>query len=181
MAKKEMKLSISEAFKLRNKIKAKISELSAVIQRESLYKDPDLTAEEALRAFDGLAFDVVVRNAESLMDSLCTLNTLIDKANVQLRSTLNQLETLKVKQSLNKNILDKIRGSAVFETKVNTVSGETTKTRLKPIFETKDVYVQKEKDLALQRQKLEEEISLENARITFTYTIEEEIYGLIYS
>lgn len=181
MATKELVLSIADAFKLRNKIKAKIAELSMVLQREALYKDPDLTTEESLRAFDGIAFDTVVCNAEALMDSLCALNTAIDTTNVRLRDTLNALETLKVKQSLNKNILDKIRGSAVFETKVNTVSGETIKTRLVPIFENKDVYVQKEKDFALQKQKLEDEIAAGNASLKFTYTIDEAVYELIYS
>jgi len=176
-----LNLNINEAFKLRNKMKAKISALQFSLERACLYVDPDMPDEDAFRAFDGEKFDVVVQKTEKLMEALCSLNTAIDKANIENRLNLNKLETTKVKESLNKKILDSIRNEDVYVTEVNSVTGEKTKIRLKPIFDDKEVYIQKEKAFAKEKKELEDTISLTNSKINFTYEIDESVYESIFA
>lgn len=177
---KKLKINMNEAFKLRNKIKAKISELSYSILRAQLFVDPDLTEEESLRAFDGEQFDSVVTKAERLMDFLCDLNTAIDKANVTNRANLNALETLKVKSNLNRDILSIIRSSSVFQTNVNSVTGETTKIRLRQIFSNSAIYIEKEKSFSRQKEELEQQVAISNSNTIFELEVDEQVYDSIF-
>lgn len=177
---KNLTLNMNEAFKLRNKIKAKISDLSSSIVSAQLFVDPDLTEEESLRAFDGEQFDNVVSKAERLMDFLCNLNTAIDKANVTNRANLNALETLKVKSNLNRDILSAIRSSSVFQTQINSVTGETKKTRLRQIFSDSSIYIEKEKSFSKQKEKLEQQIAISNSSTTFDLEVDEQVYDSIF-
>ena len=178
---KQLQLNMNEAFKLRNKIKAKLTALQNMVRRATLFVDPEMTEEDALRSLDGETFDSVVAKTERLMDALCSLNTVIDQHNVENRSSLNELETIKVKESLNRTILDAIRSSTVFERQVNTVTGETKKVRLRPIFADKNVFVQKEKEFARKKQEVEEKISAANGATSFTFAIDEAVYDSIFA
>jgi hypothetical protein len=88
-------LNLASSFRLRNKIKEKISNISAAIEGAEFSKTAG--TEENTSPCDGKTLEQAVSEVSVLMDILQELNRRIAEANLVNRDTLITLETLKAR------------------------------------------------------------------------------------
>jgi hypothetical protein len=88
-----MGLSMASAFRLRNKLKERIKELTNACCMASVTKARG--TEENTAGFDGKSFADTVANVSLLMATLRDFNLAIEKANAVNKEDLITLETLK--------------------------------------------------------------------------------------
>jgi len=88
-----MGLNIVSAFRLRNKLKERIKELTKACETASITKA--LGTAENTAGFDGKSFADSVANVSLLMAVLKDFNIAIEKANTVNKEDLITLETLK--------------------------------------------------------------------------------------
>jgi hypothetical protein len=86
-----MGLSIASAFRLRNKLKERIKELTNACERERVTKPCGM--EENTACFDGKSFADSVANVSLLMATLRDFNLAIEKANIVNKEDLITFET----------------------------------------------------------------------------------------
>jgi hypothetical protein len=117
----QMGLSISSAFRLRNKLKERIKELTRACEKAPIAKHRG--TEENTASFDGKSFADTVANVSLLMAVLRDFNLAIDKANIVNKEDLITLETLKAEIAFYDTIADKIRRFEKFEYEYNPDGG----------------------------------------------------------
>ncbi|MDR3049749.1 MAG: hypothetical protein LBV16_07960 [Elusimicrobiota bacterium] len=132
------KTNLGNAFRLRNKLKASIKQITE--QMESLryaYAVDELEKGNTFRELDGLTVKEVLEKFTKLSDILCSFNKSIDKANLNIKETLISLETLKAKISFYASMLTKIRNSELVSK--FTVNGERKTEILTPVLNQKEI------------------------------------------
>ena len=113
-----MSLNIASAFRLRNKLKERIKELSKSCERASATKP--LGTEENTVNFDGKNFSESIAAVSLLMATLKDFNLAIEKANAVNREDLITLETLKAELAFYYTIVNKVRFTQKYEYEYNT-------------------------------------------------------------
>jgi acyl carrier protein len=116
-----MGLTIASAFRLRNKLKERIKELTKACERAPVTKD--ISTEENTVGFDGKSFADSVANVSLLMAVLKDFNLAIEKANVVNKEDLITLETLKAEIAFYDTIVAKIRNAKKFDYEDNPDGG----------------------------------------------------------
>ena len=131
-----MSLSISSAFRLRNKLKERIKRLSEIAGRAEATK-PEGT-DENTAIFDGKTFKETIAEVSALMNVLCEFNIAIDKANSVNKEALINLESLKAEIAFYENITQKVRNAPLFSYEYNAEGGRD-KVRQEPLLSQKDI------------------------------------------
>jgi hypothetical protein len=103
----ENKITLAYSFRLRNRIKTKISGLTALIYNCQFSVESDLS--DAYNKLDNLSLDENIKQAETLMSLLQELNRSIEAVNRENRESLIKLETLKSKLFFYGKLIEKIR------------------------------------------------------------------------
>jgi hypothetical protein len=117
-----MGLTITSAFRLRNKLKERIKELTKACGRASVIKA--LGTEENTAGFDGKSFADTVASVSLLMSTLRDFNLAIEKANAVNKEDLITLETLKAEIAFYDTIADKVRSAEQFDYEYNPDGGK---------------------------------------------------------
>ena len=116
-----MGLNIVSAFRLRNKLKERIKELTRACERASVTKALD--AEENTAGFDGKTFADSIANVSMLMAALRDFNLAIEKANAVNKEDLITLETLKAEIAFYDTMVRRLRMAEQFEYEDNPDGG----------------------------------------------------------
>jgi len=116
-----MSLNIATAFRLRNKLKERIKELTKTCERAEVSKNKG-TAENTAN-FDGKSFTETVSAINLLMETLKNLNLAIEKANAVNKEDLITMETVKAELAFYKSIITKIRAARKFHYEDNPEGG----------------------------------------------------------
>jgi hypothetical protein len=106
-------LTLAGSFRLRNRLKEKISNVTDAIEAADFTKNAG--GEEDTYPCDGKTLEMAIREAGELMDLLREFNRRIEKANLVNRDALISLETLKAKISLHEKIAKKCRRCGKYE------------------------------------------------------------------
>jgi hypothetical protein len=144
-------LNLASSFRLRNKLKERISALTNAIDTAPFAK----TIKEA------------VGEVDALMELLCELNRQIEKANTANRNTLITMETLRAKIAFYENLAHKCRMVKDYEIEYD-AKGERIKVDKEPIVDQAAITaalaaLKKEKDA------LEEKINAANFTIAVDF------------
>ena len=163
-----MGLNIVSAFRLRNKLKERIKELTKACETVSITKVLG-TAENTV-GFDGKSFADSVANVSLLMALLRDLNLAIEKANAVNKEDLITLETLKAEIAFYDTIIRRIRGAEKFGYEYNPDGGRD-KTEMELVLDQQMVVahckeLKKKKDIA--------EEKLANSNFTVQVNFDEE-------
>ena len=100
-------LNLASSFRLRNKLKEKITNLSNSIEGAVFSKNAG--TEENTSPCDGRTLTEAIAEVNVLMEILRDLNTKIDKANLVNRESLINMETIKSKISFYSKVVIKCR------------------------------------------------------------------------
>jgi hypothetical protein len=149
-----MSLNIASAFRLRNKLKEGIKELTKACERASVTKA--LGTAENTAGFDGKSFADSVAQASLLMSTLRDFNLAIEKANVVNKEDLITLETLKAEIAFYDKMVDKVRGAEKFDYEDNPDGGRD-KIELEPVLDQQAV-VARCKELKKKKDTVEEKL-----------------------
>ncbi|MDR0722840.1 MAG: hypothetical protein LBF75_08665 [Treponema sp.] len=106
-------LNLAGAFRLRNRLKDKISALTQVIEGADFTKDAG--TEEDTSPCDGKTLAETIRECSDLMALLQTFNTQIHQANLVNQEALIALETLKAKIAFYEKMVQKCRRCRKYE------------------------------------------------------------------
>jgi hypothetical protein len=117
-----MSISIASAFRLRNKLKERIKELTTACESASVTKALG-TAENTV-GFDGKSFADSIAGISLLMSTLRDLNLAIEKANVVNKEDIITLETLKAEIAFYDTMVGKIRRAEEFDYEYNPDGGK---------------------------------------------------------
>jgi len=154
-----MELNISTAFRLRNKLKEKISKLSGIIQGADVTKPAG--SPENTTVFDGNSFNETIERVRLLMSTLRDFNLAIDKANGINRADLINLETLKAEIAFYDTVIQKIRQVPPFAYEYNSEGGRD-KVQLELLLDQKSVIAHYE-NLIKQKDSIEEKLASSNS------------------
>ena len=151
-------LNLASSFRLRNKLKERIANLSGSIDGAEFNKNTG--TEENTSPCDGKTLTEAITEVNVLMDILKDLNSKIDKANLVNRDSLIYMETLKSKISFYDKVLKKCRWAKKYDFEYDE-KGERIKVSKEPLVEQKEMIailasLKKEKDA------LEEKITASN-------------------
>jgi hypothetical protein len=105
--------NLASAFRLRNKLKEKISNLTDAIDSAEFSKT--VGSEENTSPCDGMTLMEAIVEVCTLMDLLLELNGRIEKANASNREPLIELETLKAKIAFYEKLVRKCRQGKTYE------------------------------------------------------------------
>ena len=156
-----MGLNIASAFRLRNKLKERIKELTRTCQRARVTKPvgtPEITT-----SFDGKSFTDSIANVSLLMATLRDFNLAIEKSNAANKEDLIALETLKAEIAFYDTIVGKIRNAERFEYEYNKDGGQD-KIELEPVLNQQAV-VDHWKNLRKKKDAIEEKLANSNLSI----------------
>jgi hypothetical protein len=117
-----MGLSIASAFRLRNKLKERIKELTKACERGEVTKARG--KEENTTNFDGKSFADTVATVSLLMAALRDFNLAIEKVNAVNKEDLITLETLKAEIAFYDIIVSKVRNAEEFDYEDNPDGGK---------------------------------------------------------
>jgi hypothetical protein len=106
-------LNLASSFRLRNKLKEKISNLTDAIDSAEFIKTAG--SEENTSPCDGMTLVEAIAEVCTLMDLLLELNGRIEKANTVNRGALIGLETLKAKIAFYERLVRKCRQGKTYE------------------------------------------------------------------
>ena len=154
-----MTLNIATAFRLRNKLKEKISKLSGIIHGADVTKPAG--SPENTTVFDGNSFSATIERVRLLMSTLRDFNHAIDKANVINRADLINLETLKAEIAFYDTVIHKIRQGSPFAYEYNSEGGRD-KVKLELLLDQKSVITHYE-NLIKQKDSIEEKLATSNS------------------
>ena len=151
-------LNLASSFRLRNKLKERIANLSNAIESAEFSKTAG--TEENTSPCDGKTLTEAIAEADTLMELLKALNTKIEKANTVNRDSLIILETVKAKIAFYEKVAQKCRRSRTFEFEYDE-SGERIRVAKEPLINQNQITtvlasLKKEKD------SLEEKINAVN-------------------
>jgi hypothetical protein len=140
--------NLASSFRLRNKLKERISGLIGAIEGSEFSKI--IGTEENTSPCDGKTLEETVAEVHALMDILQELNARIEKANAVNRDFLIMLETLKSKIAFYEKIAQKCRRCRKYEFECDE-EGERIKVVKEPLIDQKAVAatlanLKKEKD-----------------------------------
>ena len=153
-----MSLTIASAFRLRNKLKERIKEITKACEWASASKP--VGTEENTAALDGNSFADVIAYVSLLMSTLKNFNHAIEKANTVNKEDLITLETLKAEFAFYSSITNKIRSSPKYEFEYNPDGGKN-KVELELVLDSKKI-VTHYKELKKKISALEEKLANSN-------------------
>ena len=161
--------NLTSSFRLRNKLKERIANLSASIENASFRKP--VGTEENTSPCDGKTLMEAIAEVNTLMELLLKLNTKIEKANLVNRESLINLETLKAKIAFHEDINKKCRREKMYDFEYDE-AGERIKVNMEALVDQGQITtalasLKKEKDL------LEEKITASNFKTTVDFDPEE--------
>jgi molybdopterin converting factor small subunit len=158
-------LNLASSFRLRNKLKERISALTNAIEAAPFVKTTG--TEENTSPCDGKTIKEAVAEVDALMDLLRELNRKIEMANAANRDTLITLETLKARIAFYESLAHKCRMVKEYEIEYD-AKGERIKVDKEPIVDQANITaalaaLKKEKDA------LEEKINAANFNIAVDF------------
>jgi hypothetical protein len=159
-------VNLASSFRLRNKLKERISGLSKAIEEAEFNKT--VGTEENTSPCDGKTLEEAVLEVNELMDILLELNKQIEKANTINRDSLMALETVKSKVAFYETIMTKCRrGGRKYEFEYDE-EGERVKVAKEPLLHQERIAamlanLKKEKDI------IEEKIAIANFNATVDF------------
>jgi len=156
-----MGLNIASAFRLRNKLKERIKELTKSCERASMTK-PVGTGENTA-AFDGKSFTDSIARVSLLMATLKDFNLVIEKANAVNKEDLIALETVKAEFAFYDTLVTRIRGTEKFEYEYNPEGGRD-KVELEMVLDQQTV-VNHHRELKRKKDSLEEKLANSNYNV----------------
>ena len=153
-----MALSITSAFRLRNKLKEKIKKLTDLT--DSADVSTPMGTPENTAAFDGKSFMETIDTVSRLMAILRDFNIAIDKANIINKENLITLESLKAEIAFYDGIVRKVRRVEKYTYEYNP-SGGRDKIELEPVLDQKTV-VSRLDELKMKKDAIEEHLANSN-------------------
>jgi hypothetical protein len=153
-----MGLTVASAFRLRNKLKERIKELTKSCERASVTKT--LGTAENTAGFDGKSFADSIASVSLLMSTLRDFNLAIEKANAVNKEDLITLETLKAEIAFYDTIVGKIRKAEQFDHEYNPNGGQD-KIELELVLDQQMV-VARCKELKKKKDAVEEKLAKSN-------------------
>jgi len=163
-----MGLNIVSAFRLRNKLKERIKELTRTCQRAKVTKA--LGTKEITTGFDGKSFTESINNVSLLMLTLRDFNLAIEKSNAANKEDIISLETLKAEIAFYDFIVSKIRSAEQFEYEYN-ADGGRDKIEQEPVLDQQSV-LDYWKNLKKKRGEIEEKLANSNLAIQVDFNPE---------
>ena len=160
-----MTLNIATAFRLRNKLKEKISKLSGIINGADVTKP--VGTPENTTVFDGSSFNETIERIRLLMSTLRDFNLAIDKANGVNRTDLINLETLKAEIAFYDSVIKKIRQVPPFTYEYNAEGGRD-KVQLELLLDQKSIIAHYE-NLIKQKDSIEEKLTTSNSNTQVSF------------
>jgi hypothetical protein len=160
-----MGLTIASAFRLRNKLKERIKELTNACERAPVTKA--LGTEENTTGFDGKSFSDSIANVSLLMSTLRDFNLAIEKANVVNKEDLITLETLKAEIAFYDTIVSKVRNAGKFEYEDNP-NGGRDKVELELVLDRQAI-VTHFKELRKKKNTVEEKLAASNFTVQVNF------------
>ena len=164
-----MGLNIVSAFRLRNKLKERIKELTRACESASITKA--LGAVENTACFDGKSFADSVANVSLLMAALKDFNLAIEKANTVNKEDLITLETLKAEIAFYGATVDKVRRAEKFDYEYNPDGGRDKIEQELVI--NQQVVVDHWKNLKKKKEAIEEKLA--NSNLTIQVNFDQEV------
>jgi hypothetical protein len=155
-----MALTIATAFRLRNKLKEKISKLTSLTNSAEMTKK--VGEEENTAIFDGKTFRETITAVSLLMETLRDFNLAIEKANVVNKEDLISLslESLKAEIAFYESVAGKFRRIEKYSYEFNS-SGGRDKFELEPVLDQKAV-VSRLEELKKKKDEIEERLADSN-------------------
>jgi acyl carrier protein len=164
-----MGINISSAFRLRNKLKERIKELTKACETASITK-PLGTAENTM-GFDGKSFADSVANVSLLMAVLKDFNLAIEKANALNKEDLITLETLKAEIAFYDTLVGKLRHAELFDYEYNPDGGKDKIEQ--ELVLNQQVVVDHWKNLKKKKEAIEEKLA--NSNLTIQVNFDQEV------
>jgi len=153
-----MALTIAQAFRLRNKLKEKIKNLTSQTYIADITKPA--AKEENTTVFDGRTFNETIAAVSLLMATLKDFNLAIEKANGINKDNLISLESLKAEIAFYESVTEKFRRVEKFSFEFN-ASGGRDKIELEPVLNQKEI-VSRLDELKKQKDEIEEHLAESN-------------------
>jgi len=153
-----MSLSITSAFRLRNKLKERIKRLSEISGRADVTK-PEGT-DENTAIFEGKTFKETIEEVSVLMSSLRDFNVAIDKSNSINKESLINLESIKAEIAFYEGITQKVRSAPIYSYEYNAEGGRD-KIKLEALLSQKDI-VKHLNSLKKKKDDIEEKLNYSN-------------------
>jgi len=164
-----MGLNIASAFRLRNKLKERIKELTRACDSASVTKD--LGTAENTAGFDGKSFADSIADVGLLMAALRDLNLAIEKANTVNKVDLITLETLKAEIAFYDTLVRKLRNAEQFVHEENSDGGQDKIEQELVI--NQQVVLDHWKNLKNKREAIEEKLA--NSNLTIQVNFDQEV------
>jgi hypothetical protein len=153
-----MALTITSAFRLRNKLKEKISKLTSLTGSAETTRPAG--KEENTVVFDGKTFNETISTVSFLMTTLRDFNLAIEKANTVNKEDLITLESLKAEIAFYESIAGKFRRVEKYSYEYNATGGRD-KIELEPVLDQK-VIVSRLDELKKKKDEIEERLANSN-------------------
>jgi hypothetical protein len=153
-----MALTITSAFRIRNKLKEKISKLTSLTGSAEITKPAD--KEENTVVFDGKTFKETISAVCLLMTTLRDFNLAIEKANTVNKEDLITLESLKAEIAFYESIAGKFRRVEKYTYEYNS-SGGRDKIELEPVLDQRAI-VSRLDELKKKKDEIEERLANSN-------------------
>jgi hypothetical protein len=131
-----MALTITSAFRLRNKLKERISKLTALTAAAEITKPAG--KEENTAVFDGKSFNETIAAVCLLMATLRDFNLAIEKANAVNKEALITLESLKAELAFYESLAGKFHRLEKYSFEYNPEGGRD-KIELEPVVDQKAI------------------------------------------
>jgi hypothetical protein len=169
-----MTLNMASAFRLRNKLKERIRELTMACVEASVTKA--LGTAENTAFFDGKTFKDSLASVSLLMATLRDFNLAIEKANAVNKEDLITLETLKAEIAFYDKMVGKVRSAEQFDYEYNSDGGRD-KIELELVLDQQAV-VARYKTLKKKKKAIEEKLAASNFAVQVDFD-QELINGLL--
>jgi len=161
-------LNLASSFRLRNKLKERIADLTSAIESAEFNKAKG--TEENTMPCDGRTLNEAIAEVDTRMELLKELNGKIEKANIINRDSLIILETIKAKIAFYEKIAQKCRRAKIYEFEYDE-KGERVRVDKEPLLDQSQITavlasLKKEKDA------LEEKINTVNFSTTVDFDSE---------
>jgi hypothetical protein len=160
-----MALTITSAFRLRNKLKEKISKLTSLTAVAEITKP--VNKEENTVVFDGKTFKETIAAVSLLMTTLRDFNLAIEKANTVNKEDLITLESLKAEIAFYESLAGKFRRVEKYSYEYN-ASGGRDKIELEPVLD-QGVVVSRLDELKKKKDEIEERLANSNFKTTVEF------------
>jgi len=156
-----MGLNIVSAFRLRNKLKERIQELTRTCYKAKVTKP--IATPENTTVFDGINFTDSIKNVSLLMATLRDLNLAIEKSNITNKEDIINLETLKAEIAFYDTMVNNVRNAEKFEYEYNPEGGRD-KIEMELVL-NQQIIVDHWKNLKKKKGEIEEKLAISNLAI----------------